>query len=417
MRGSKRRWPWVVATVVVVAVGLALLMTGARPWVPERRAATAQEVDTARAAFRQIKLGRQTGKPGMLRLYAADVDAIDALVSQGFAPTRLDLKLGKGAVAATVSRPMLGRWVNIRVEAHGTSVGFPALRTRIGMVVLPGWASRIGLNLGRWVLLARGAHLPPLDQMVQSSRIVGDIAEARILLPKSGLVDQTVVSNEVAIDDAAVAKIYCSLTRAQRAAHERSFSQQLRRAFSAAAATPEGHGAAFVALAMFAVDPRAGQLAGYAQAKARPCLAPVPTLTLDGRGDSPKHWALSAALTVTTGGEFATAMGEWKELSDSLKAGTVDAPGDRSGFSFVDLATDRAGYLYARKAIDPARMASARARLLAASDEMLLPVAMTKLNDGMDNGEFVRRFGGTDDARFQRALARIDGALKAAGID
>ena len=110
-------------------------------------------------------------------------------------------------------------------------------------------------------------------------------------------------------------------------------------------------------------------------------------------------------------------MGEWKELADSLSQSAYLTHNDRSGFSFVDLATDRAGFLAARQLTSSSRLGSARARFLAARDKQLLPSSATHLNDGMRNADFVRRFGGTDDPRFQAALGAIDADLREGGLD
>ena len=65
-------------------------------------------------------------------------------------------------------------------------------------------------------------------------------------------------------------------------------------------------------------------------------------LTLLGREDLAKHFLLSAALTLSGGGDLANVMGVYKEYGDS-KGG--------SGFSFADLAADRAGMKFAEIAI------------------------------------------------------------------
>ncbi len=58
------------------------------------------------------------------------------------------------------------------------------------------------------------------------------------------------------------------------------------------------------------------------------------TLTLHGRTDLPKHFLVSAGLTVSTGSKFTNFVGLAKEVEDSDGG---------SGFSFADLAADKAG--------------------------------------------------------------------------
>lgn len=409
----KARWLLVLAPVLLFAFAL----TSAEPWVPMGRAATAQQVETAHNAFREVHRSRSTGKPSDISLNAADLDSVAVMVSQGFAPNRLRLQLNRGTLTVTASRPFLTRWLNVRAELSGRSVGFPAIRATIGRIHFPQWMSRLALALTRHLLGIQGTSLPPLDTMVQSTNIAADSVRARILIPATGLIDRAMASDALLLSDETVAGIYCRLTAQQRSAPDPLFAHQLKRALAAAEPTKEQHAAALVALAMLVVDPRAGELAGNTTAKVRSCIIrPFPT-TLQGRTDSSKHWSLSAALTVAAGSRLAIAMGEWKELSDSLSQNAFLARDDRSGFSFVDLATDRAGFLTARQLTNPARLVAARARLLSASDEQLLPSATTRLGDGMSNAAFVRQFGATDDPRFAAELVRIDKVLNGAGID
>ncbi|MFZ5516506.1 MAG: hypothetical protein ACOY90_07690 [Candidatus Zhuqueibacterota bacterium] len=62
-------------------------------------------------------------------------------------------------------------------------------------------------------------------------------------------------------------------------------------------------------------------------------------MTLLRREDLAKHFMVSAALTLSGGGDFANVMGVYKEYGDS-KGG--------SGFSYADLAADRAGMTFAQ---------------------------------------------------------------------
>ena len=395
---------------------LALLLTSSSPWVPRTRAANAPQVEVARNAFRQVRQSRASGHPAELKLSSRDLQSIASLITQGFPPNRLALKIADGKLEATASRPIWFRWLNIRANASGHREGCPELQLTVGSVSFPRWLSRSAIALLRRTLVARGADVPPLDSIVQSSTITHSGVQARVLLPRTGLINQAAGYGAVVIDPSLVAKIYCRLAAEQQAAPKSRLAEQLNRALTAAEATPEANGAALVAVAMLVVDPAVGELTGDARAKAANCLVSPVRTTLQGRSDWPKHWSLSAALTVTAGRPLAVAMGEWKELSDSLSGQRYFGAGDRSGFSLADLGADRAGYLTARTLLDPATFGSARARLLIARDQELMPLAFTRLGDGMSNAEFVRHYGATDDPRFTALLDKIDGELEKAGI-
>src|SRR5690606_18694468 len=124
-------------------------------------------------------------------------------------------------------------------------------------------------------------------------------------------------------------------------------------------------------------------------------------LLLAGRDDLPKHFALSAAMAAVIPPHVTRAMGEWKELDDSLPGG--------SGFSFVDLAADRAGLHLARAAVADERSAVLVARRLAAAKESdLLPPTVRKLDEGMDEAGFRRRYGSLDAQAYLGAVRGID---------
>lgn len=407
---------WLVI-LAIIGLGLGLLATSPDPWVAERRDPTAEQVEMARSAFRTARLSRSTGKPAEITMGSAEVDAAATMISRGFAPYRLHADVEGDTLTLTVSRPLPIRWVNVRLQTSGESEGFPRLSGRVGAIPLPAWLAKIGISTGRRLLIMRGANLPPLDELVTATRIADGRATGRIMLPSTGLIDMAAGDDALRLDDAKVAKLYCELTELQRSKPDPSFAHQLGRALEASEATPSGHATALVALAMLAVDPSIGELAGKAQARVANCEKPPIALRLQGRTDSPMHWALSAALKITAGDRLSVAMGEWKELADSLSSNPFLAANDRSGFSFVDLAADRSGILTAQALIDPERMAATRKALLKADDERLLPKAALELEDGIPNQLFVAEYGGTDDPRFTATVRHIDALLKRSGVE
>lgn len=413
------RHRWLKASIAVLGF-LALLFflaTSSDPWVPDNRAATAEQVELGRETFLAARASREAGKPVPLQLGKAKLEALSAMATQGLAPNRLSVKVEDKALIVTASRPFLGRWINLRAVTIGRSKGFPDFRVTVGAIPIPSWLLKQVLGVGRRILVQRGIELPQLDELIASTSISKGTVVARVMLPAAGLMRQAVNNGAPVIDAGEVARIYCRLAADQNSDPDPLFAHQLRRALEQSNGTREGNGAALVALAMLTVNKQAGDLVGDAAEKAKDCVAPKGQLTLQGRTDSPKHWALSAALEVTTGSSFTAAMGEWKEQSDSLAKNPFLARNDRSGFSFVDLATDRAGAFIARKLLDPTRFEETRRKLLKADDEMLLPDAALSLTDGISDAEFAAQYGDTEDHRFDAKVASIDAMLKAGGID
>lgn len=413
MRNSRLRIA--IALVLGAMVALGLLATSAEPWVPEKPHATAEQVAAARTLANEARLSREKGKPVELELGRAELEAISAMVTQGFAPNRFDAALRDGVLSLTASRPLLFRWINLRAEASGTSEGVPEFAVRIGKIPLPRWLSQWGLGLVQERMAANGGTLPPIDTILRSTRIDRDTVTASVLVPPGSLLAHARATGAPPIEDDTVAAIYCGLAIRQGSEPTPLLAQQLQRALAASEPTPEGHGAALVALALFSLGPEAKELAGSGIALGS-CTAPPARLTLQGREDWAKHWALSAALEATTGSRISAAIGEWKELADTLARSPLLAPGDPSGFSFVDLASDRAGMKTARRLLDPGELVAVRTKLLSAGDAELLPASALVLDDGLSETEFAARYGATDDPRFRAKVDAIDGMLRRGGI-
>ena len=353
-----------------------------------------------------------------ITLGPAHLDGLSALASHGFRPDRLSLALNKGGFIATGSHRLPGgRWLNIMVQAHGTSAAFPATRMTIGKLALPASLSRLVFEGGRLMIRLRGIKLPPLDQMVSDVAIGQDQLSVTLTLPSKELL---IEEDGAPVDARKVAHIYCALTKAQQLAPESDFAAQLRRSFSQIALNDDPvayNRAALVALAMFIVDERVGTLAGSTQVDIQSCRMPPQASSIHGRADLPKHWALSAALSVGTNIQLARAMGEWKELADSLSAQSSFAQGDPSGFSFVDIAADRSGFRIAQAAMSPEHAGEMNVRLSRATADQILPKQLLQGHEQMSEDEFDRSYGSIDDPRYQTAIERIDAVLDRASLE
>ncbi|UYH53926.1 hypothetical protein N6L26_07535 [Qipengyuania sp. SS22] len=412
---SARRWKLALGLIAAALLALVLLFTGSQPWVKETRHASAEQVAVARALANEARKSRASGEPVAIKVDAAELEAISAMVTQGFAPNRFDAEVEDGVLTLTGSRPFLFRWINIRAEASGSSAGIPDFAVRIGAVPLPRWLSEWALARIQQRMADQGETLPSVDTIVRSMTIGNDGLTARVLVPQGSLLAHARATGTPPIDEDAVAAIYCRLARADETQPEPLLARQLGRALAATEPTSEGHSAALVALALFAAGPEAREVAGDRVALGD-CSGPPARLTLQGREDWAKHWALSAALETAAGSRISAAIGEWKELADTLAKGPLLAPKDPSGFSFVDLAADRSGIMTAQALLDPARLEDSRARLLRASEAGLLPARVLELSDGLTDAQFARRYGATDDPRFAAKVEQIDAMLRRGGI-
>jgi hypothetical protein len=396
--------------------------------VDELAPPTAEQVGAGRDAFLQLKASRDdpTGST-RIQFGPAQLDGMSALATHGFQPDRLRMEVGQGDLSIAGSHRLYGgRWLNISVVVQGHSQGFPPVDLKIGLVHLRGSSARWVIELGRLALRLRHVDVPPLDQLVRGVTIKDDQIIADIRLPrKSGLVDQVAGLPSSSADGALVARIYCKLASQEQAKPLGELTDQVHRAFTTSdtdAGTAEYNRATFIALAMLLVDERAGDLAGKARADTASCRTKFKRtsngslVSIHGRADWPKHWALSAALAAGTSTHLAEAMGDWKELADSLAKQSEFAIGDPTGFSFADLAADRSGYEIAQAAVRPQNAAALARKLKIATAEELLPAELTNQEDGLSNAEFVGRYGGLSDPRFRARVGQIDTTLHRAGV-
>ena len=252
----RHRWRLALGLIVAGLLAALLLLTSAAPWVDEPRHASAEQVASARALANEARASRASGEPVDLVLQKGELDAIGAMVSQGFAPNRLAARVEDGELTLTGSRPFLFRWINIRAQARGTSEGIPTFSVRIGAIPLPDRVSQWGLRLIRERMASADSALPPIDTMVRRTEIGPDRVTARVLVPQGSLLAHTSATG-TPIDQDAVAAIYCKLAAQQRSDPDPLLAHQLRRALAASQPTGEGHAAALVALALVSLGPDA----------------------------------------------------------------------------------------------------------------------------------------------------------------
>lgn len=416
-RRWRRRLAALVAVLALLAVLAVLLLTDAKPSAENHSAPTADQVGAGRDAIYQIRAGQHSATgASQVRIGPAQLDGLSAMASYGYRPSRFDMYTHKGVFYATVSLPLpLDRWLNVNLYASELSHGFPQIRMRVGSVSFSPAASRYLLDLTRWVFRKRGIALPPLDKMVRDFVVDDETVVATVQIPIETIVQHQAAEEGGPVDPMLVARTFCRLSAAQQSDPQADFAIQIRRAFpisDGANATADTNRAALVALAMFIVDRRIGEMANVSDAQTARCATkPTTAITLHGRSDLPKHWSLSAALAALTGVQLAEAMGEWKELADSLSKASQFQPGDPSGFSFVDIAADRSGFHVARGAISLVRAGEMARRLSLATDAGILPSSLLEAPDGLTAAEFKARYGNIADPRYLETVRQIDDVL------
>jgi hypothetical protein len=390
--------------IAAFAILIALVFDLA-PRVPAKPAPNAEQTDRAREAVRRVRTQLADGKGfATIRLDRADLASLTTLASGIANFGRFDTTFESGRLLLHGSKSLGPVWLNLSAQVEPSSKGFPEITLQIGDLPLGKTLSRWLIDAARWLARMRGLRVASLDDLIRTVQVEPAAIIARIHFPLgSGFADDLTGLRNGPVDPAHTAALYCRLIAQSRREPTSDLATVVRRAFAptkTALSLVEQNRSTFVALAMYATTPGAGRLAGNASQRVKSCDTDRPEPLLIGRADLAKHWALSAALAVSLGDDIGTAMGEWKELSDSRPGG--------SGFSFVDLAADRAGLAVARRASDPATAAKVLSRLRVASDEEMLPVRALALSEGLSERDFISTYRAIDSAQFAAAKDRID---------
>jgi hypothetical protein len=123
-------------------------------------------------------------------------------------------------------------------------------------------------------------------------------------------------------------------------------------------------------------------------------------ITLRGRSDLPRHFWVSAGLTVVSSEANSTAVGKAKELMDSGPGG--------SGFSFVDMAANTSGIRFAvLSTMNEAMAKEMRQRVQQAKSSFDFCPPIGDLPEGMTAEQFQERFGGIGGEGTRKLLEEI----------
>ncbi|MBX3463946.1 MAG: hypothetical protein KF830_12310 [Planctomycetes bacterium] len=292
------------------------------------------------------------------------------------------------ALAVLVLAPaaaVAASWVNygyfpiaVQVRANVLGAAFGAL---LGMLLRRQWLAGAVAILGALGLLGWGTSTRIGDDLDVAARAVGRHVLA--------------AAEEVPDGDAGLAFL-------------------LQRAF--ACASDNSHGgdpvqanrAAILALAVILGEERIARVAGRAIDVAQVPRAEAlrARVTLQGRKDWPRHFWVSAGLTLLAGADRSIGIGLTKELMDSTAGGT--------GFSFADLAADAAGNRFALVATRDAGSARAlQARMLAGVRLADFCPDLQDLPEGISSAAFEAEYGGLGGEPTQRLVDEVRRRLAA----
>jgi hypothetical protein len=397
-------------------LAFSIALTDREPLVEPPDPPGASQAGAVRDAAGQLFFSQPLGAQAVqVRFTAEQLAAISSLANDGFKPDRFLIEINQNRINIAGSHKLVfGRWLNASLVGQDSTEGFPPVHLTIGSISFPEELSRFFLDGARQVLNFQGANLPPLDTLIQSAEIKNDQILARIHLPLGSSILDRFPGVQASHDAANVLNAYCRLTELQSRKPTDDLAIAIQRAFPAeitGTATASSNRAALVALAMFDVSPRVGELVGLSDRDIKDCAQGPAALKLNGRFDLSEHWSLSAALAVTTGVRFSEAMGQWKELADSVSKASRFAEGDPTGFSFLDIAADRSGFRIAKAAMDETRARLVATAMSKIGQHDILPVTLMNLEDGLPERDFVEKYGTIRDPRFRTKIQGMDDEL------
>ncbi len=404
-------WRKLLLSIALITVGLCALTLSFSPSVQATAPPTSLQVNQARSFFSQIKAASHEEKPVRVQIRWDELESAVVLGGHAVGLRNINTRHSADQIAFDGSKRLpLGLWINFSAYVRPTPNGFPILTARIGRIPLPGFATRLTINIARKLLKWRGFDAPKPEALLSDLQLTPQNFNARVDIPRDSKFYAALNSTRgQAVDLDRVAAIYCALTERQRNAPSDALAQQIRRAFDSESpgfGSAQTNRAALVALSMLVVAPEAGRIAGEIAPRIKSCRMDAPEIKLLGRADLAKHWALSAAMTGTFGSALSQAMGTWKEVSDSGPAG--------SGFSFVDLAADRSGIYFGQRATRENEAMAVAHELSRATEEDILPMQALSLIEGIDERQFNQRFEDTDSASYARMIEKIDTVLSKA---
>lgn len=427
--GAHRRGRWLLAALLAVLVTAALALLSLTPLVPEAATPNTASAAAARNALQQIT-GSDTRRGALVQITVTqrELDGLAGLASEALAPLRIRARLqpaalpGRsrgGEMVVDMSRELgAGLWVNavalVRPAEDPKAAALPDLAVTIGRVPVPQWLSHWALaRLWRQAQgdLAQGDQTGPvpLEQALRRFTVTPDRARLVLVNPGRGAALAGLAqAGGTTPDPERLAAAYCAIAGTAGA----DLPMLVR--LAAAQKPPAGISAQdhnrvlLTAIAMRAVPEYRAKLAGSARALVADCGASADPVTLAGREDLAKHWALSAAISATLGSQVARSMGTWKELADSSEGG--------SGFSFVDLAADRSGERFAMAAVKPQLARTVQTRLVAITQDQILPPELLTRPEGLDQAAFERDYTAVDSPEYAAAVRAIDRMLGNAGV-
>ena len=413
------RYCFFTPLVLLVAVFAVLaLCIESTPLMTEQVPLSAANVDRVKKMLQQHKPGRlQAGERQTITVSEKELNLLASYLLRRFDSAGAALKIRQGQLVFNSSwdiaellpdKKLAAGYVNIAAvlasQAGGTGLHSLTLQSlKIGQISLPAFFVEA---LGQFAR-SRLRAVPGVDEGAAIIRAI-DIKGRTVALTyewQEGLVE-AVKGGFLTPQEVRRLEIYQQFLMAEiaRQSGQVSFTGLLEATFRHALlrsqeADPVAENrAAILVLAAFT---NGGGLSSLVPEARHWPKIPRVRLRLQGRYDLVLHFIGSAALAVAGGEVMSNTIGLYKEIDDANGG---------SGFSFKDLTADRAGSRFGELAVVSTVSARRLQLSLAQGQRTLLP-SLQGLEESLTQSQFVARYGGVNDPRYQRVLEDISARI------
>ena len=360
-----------------------------------------------------------------LAISEQDLESVIAFGVRGIPSARADAQINLLGLNArlTITLPAnpIGRYLNLGFTIPSSETGLALSYVTLGDTVIPvqflapaaGWVFDFLLGEGSgetFASLVKKVHFSG-DKMFLTMA-PGQASNGKISGKLDDILDRIKQNKQLRITDPEIVQVYFNLLReTANTLHGGyvSLTMYLRPVFEMAANRSKSGGsqvvtenqAAIMALAIYFGDSRMQDLVDSSDKKYFPkSRLGSFNVTVRARHDLVQHYLTSAGLQLAAGVGIANAIGEFKEIADTLRGG--------SGFSFSDIAGDKNGVMLAVQASDARSALRLQSALANIKQEGEYFPGITGLPDNMTQDEFERRYGNVESQTYKELLAEID---------
>jgi uncharacterized protein YfiM (DUF2279 family) len=414
--------------LVPLALGvLAFLSIGNNPVVVKRAAtANSENAERVKMLVSKYRSGVRTDQgTAEIPISERDLESIIAFAARGVPSARADAQINAGGLDArltfTLPANPVGRYMNFGFGISPSDRGVVLKHVSFGETEFSAQLLVPALSWGLDLLLGQGSG-ETLTSMVSAVRFAdsnmiitvtpGQDRTQKISKKLNDLFDKVKDNEQFQIANPEIVQIYYSRLQ-EIAAGIRGgyvpltnyigpvFDLAVSRSTAGEAQAVIENQAAIMALAIYFGDTRMKKLVAVSTENYFPgSKLGSHNVTIKKRHDLVQHYLTSAGLQLAAGVGIANAIGEFKEIADTLRGG--------SGFSFSDIAGDKAGVTLAAQASDSStakRVQLAMAKVKSESD--FFP-DIAGLPDNMTQAEFESRYGDVESQPYRELIADID---------